>query len=256
MSNVQAVERAFAILQTIATHPEGVGVTAIAKQVGLPKSTVFRILATLETLKAVERVSESNQEGYRVGPKLIDLVSQTPYAQHLGTIARPYLLELAETAGEAVGLAIPDGDQVYFVDQVPSQHYVQIRDWTDSRVPLHTSASGKVFLAYWSDEALGRYLMRPLPKFTQHTITDPQELRQELTQINEQGYAWSRDEFEEGLVAFAVPIEGTNEQVIGAVGIYGPSFRFPVEGQEHHLIELAQHTSQKISSHLDGALFE
>ena len=252
MSNVQSVERAFAILEVVAAHSDGIGVTEVAKKVDLPKSTAFRLLSTLEDLDAVERLDDEDQDGFRLGSKIIELVSKAPFTQHLVTVARPYLLELAELTGESVGLGTPDGDQVHFVDHVQSQHLVQVSDWTDTRMPLHATASGKLFLASWSEKALNRYLKRPLNRFTSDTTTDPDQLRRELDQIRSQGYVIISNEYEDGLVSMAAPVIGEGNKPVGAVGVYGPAYRFPPDNKADEVIKQLLDTTNRISDHLQN----
>lgn len=248
MSSVQSVKRAFAILETVAAHPEGVGVTEIAQHLDLPKSTVSRLLATLEGVAAVERVSV--QEGFQVGAGLIALAARVPYPRHLVTIARPYLLELAQATGETVNLCLPDGDQAHYVDQVNSQYHIQIQDWTGFRFPLHVVSSGKLFLAYWPKDNLEQYLSQHLHSFTSKTIIDPLELRRELTTIRERGYAWAVGESEEGVVGLAAPVRGKSGQVMASISVGGPAFRFPPEGKSDEMVRLTVDIAHKISDRI------
>ncbi len=248
MSDIQSVKRAFAILKTIAAHPGGIGLGRMAKQVDLPKSTVSRMVSTLKTIKAVERAPYG--EGFRIGPETVALALQPPY---LITIAQPYLIELVQTANETVNLCLPDGDQTHYVDQVQSQHEVQVRDWTGIRTSfLHVISPGKIFLAYWPEERLEDYLARPLERFTRHAITDPDILRQHLAEIRQQGYAWVYEEFERGLVGVSAPIQNRAGQVIAAVNVSGPLFRFPLEGRDNEITRLVVETSRQISQQLQG----
>ena len=105
MSSVQSIERAFAILDVLAASKEGLGVTEISKRVSLPKSTVSRLLGTLEGLTAVERYP--TRDRFRIGGGVISLVMQVPFSQRLATLARPFLQELAEQLGEDVALCLP-----------------------------------------------------------------------------------------------------------------------------------------------------
>jgi len=248
MPNVQSVKRAISILEAIASTPQGIGVTEVAHRVDLPKTTVARLLNTLEEAQAVERLSESH--GFRIGPRIVAIASQIPYTQHLTTMARPYLLELAEATSEAVNLCCLDGDQVRYLDQVQSQYQLQIRDWTGYRLPLHVVSPGKILLAYGSKEMRQHYLSRPLEQFTEKTITDPQVLQQELDAIRTQGYASAYDEFEEGIVGIAAPVHDKTGQVVATVNVYGPGFRFPAEGEAEKITRLVVQTAHKIAARL------
>lgn len=248
MSNVQSVKRAISILEAIASTPAGMGVTEVAHRVDLPKTTVARLLSTLEEAQAVERLNDSH--GFRIGSRLVAIASQVPYTQRLTAIARPHLLELAEATSEAVNLCCLEGDQVLYLDQVQGQYQLQIRDWTGNRLPLHVVSPGKVLLAYSSKEVRQHYLNRPLGPFTEKTITDPQLLQQQLEAIRAQGYATAHDEFEEGIVGIAAPIHDKAGQVVATVNVYGPAFRFPAQGKDETVTQLVIQTAQKIAARL------
>ncbi len=245
---IQSIERAFTILETVAANSEGIGVTEIAQQVRLPKSTVSRLITTLEAIEIVER--EEDGDAFSIGPGLIALAAQAPTSRHLQTAARSFLLELAEATGETVNLGVPDGDQILFVDQVNSQYHIQIQDWTGYRFPLHVTSGGKLFLAHRSKKRRDAYLTRSLQEFTEDTITDPAELRQELMDIRQQGYAWARGESEEKMVGLGVPIWDADNKLIAAVSVGGPAFRFPPEGQVDETVNLVREIGQKITASL------
>ncbi len=248
MPDIQSVKRAFTILKVIAAHPDGVSLAKIANQVNLPKSTVSRMLSTLEHIQAVERLPYG--KGFRIGPEILTLVLQPSY---LITIIHPYLLDLAHTTTEAVNLCLLDERQIQYVDQVQSQHNVQVRNWTGTRMSiLHTVSPGKIFLAYGSQEQLDRYLKRPLEHFTRDSITDSDVLRRQLIEIKQQGYAWAIEEFEQGLSGISAPIQNQAGQVIAAVNVSGPAFRFPPDGQEDKIVHLTVEISHKISTHIKG----
>lgn len=247
MTTVQSIERAFSILEAVASYPNGLGVTDIARQVALPKSTVARLVATLESLDAVERLPDS--EGFRLGPGILSMALQVPYRRHLIALTRPTLLSLAEATGEAVSLCLPDGHRVHYVDQVQSQHHIQVRDWTGCRFPIHVVSPGKLFMAYWDTAVLNRYLSRPLERFTPGTITDADVLRQQMAQIRARGVVWTINEFEEGLAGVAAPIHDKTGQIVAALNIYGPTFRFPA-GNQAQITELITAAGRSISTRL------
>jgi DNA-binding IclR family transcriptional regulator len=247
MSSIQSVERAFAILRAVAANPKGLGITEIAHQVNLPVSTVARLLATLEGEEAIERVP--NRVGFRMGAGTIALVLQVPYHRHLTILARPCLLELAETTREAVGLTLLDGDAMVVVDMIRSQRRVQVADATGDRFPPYATSPGKVLLAHLPEAALDRYLARPLEPFTPKTVTNPNVLRQQLAAIREQGYAWVYEELDE-IAGVSAPIWDDTGKVVAAINLYGPAFRFPPEGQEDEITRLVIETAYKITTRI------
>jgi DNA-binding IclR family transcriptional regulator len=249
LSNMQLVERVFAVLGALATT-EGANVTQIAQQTGLAKSTVSRICATLEQLNMVERRSpqELGGRGFKIGRGLVALTAHVPQAQALTAIAQPYLQQLQEAIGESVALTLPEGDNAYVVIQITSQQAIQMRDWTGVRIPLYVQSTGRVFLAERPAEGLERYLQQPLLPYTNKTIGSPAELQRVLAQVRAQGYAWVFEEFEEGLAALAAPVRDTDGRVMAAVNVFGPTFRFPAPGQQATVTHLTMQTARQIAT--------
>jgi IclR family transcriptional regulator, acetate operon repressor len=223
MSSVQSIERAFALLQRLASGPAGV--TDLAERVALPKSTVSRLLSTLEQLGAVEQASPGGP--YQIGPKMIEIVASVMPRRGLVECAHPHLVELTRLTGEASGLSIRAGDDVRYVDQVESDNPVQVRDWTGTRAPLHSVPSGLVLLAHASEEDQRAYLSTHLVAFTRRTMTDPEQIAARLQAIRETGFTWVLEEFSEGINSVAAPIFDENGTVVAAVHAHGPAYRFP-----------------------------
>jgi DNA-binding IclR family transcriptional regulator len=135
---VQSIERAFSILSALADGP--IGVTAVAERAGLPKSTASRLLTSLASLEVVEQIAGETR--WRLGPRIVTLAAAVRPTRSLIALARPRLVELANFAGEAVGLSIPDGFTVHYIDQVDGSHPVGVRDWTGTRLPMHAVSRG------------------------------------------------------------------------------------------------------------------
>ncbi len=246
MSSIQSVKRAFDVLGSLGDGP--LGVTEVADRAGLPKSTAARVLATLVGEGAVEQVP--GDTSYRLGPRLITLAAGFSLTRSLAAIARPMLIDLAESSGEAAGLAMPDGDLVHYIDQVDTVQPVLVRDWTGARIPLHAVSSGQVLLAFRTPAAIERYLERPMERFTEHTLTDPDSVRERLREVRRHGYNWAMDEFEDGISSIAAPIADASGEVIAAVHVHGPSFRFPAEGSKPDLAQLLLAGAARIAAGL------
>ena len=249
MSRVQSIERAFAVLSALADGP--IGVTDVAHRVGVPKSTAARLLTALWHEGAVEQ--EAGGTRYRLGPRIADLATRHVPTRDLVAVARPHLVELATAVGEVAGLSVPDGRVVHYVDQVGTAHEVQVRDWTGSRVPMHAVPSGQVMLAGLASAALERFLATPLESFTPATLTDVAALRDRLAQVTADGYAWVRDEFSEGLASVAAPVRVADGEVLAAVHVHGPSYRFPAAGTRERVTERVVRAAKHIAVDLrDG----
>jgi DNA-binding IclR family transcriptional regulator len=228
VSRVQSIQRAFTVLATLTDGP--IGVTEVADRAHLPKSTAARLLASLAREGVVEQVPGDTR--YRLGGRLATLAAGVMPTRSLARLARPSLAELSSGAGEAAGLSVPDGDLVHYVEQVDAPNPVSVRDWTGSRIPMHAVSSGQVLLAFRPAPALDRYLERPLERFTDRTLVDPDTLRERLRAIRRDGYAWALEEFDRGISSVAAPIADASGEVVAAVHLHGPSYRFPSPGTE------------------------
>ena len=246
MSSVQSIRRAFDVLGTLGDGP--LGVTEVAERAGLPKSTAARLLATLVGEGAVEQVP--GDTSYRLGPRLITLSAGFSLARSLAAIARPMLIDLAEASGEAAGLGMPDGELVHYIDQVDTVHPVLVRDWTGARAPLHAVSSGQVLLAFRTPAAIERYLERPMERFTERTLADPDAVRDRLREIRRRGFTWAIEEFDDGISSIAAPIADASGEVIAAVHVHGPSYRFPTAGSEADLAQVLLAAAARIAAGL------
>ena len=249
MSRVQSIERAFAVLAALADGP--IGVTDVAERTGLPKSTAARLLASLAREGVVEQVPGDTR--YRLGGRLAMLAAGLLPTRSLGRLARPSLVELSAKVGEAAGLSVPEGDLVHYIDQVDTPNPVSVRDWTGSRLPMHAVSSGQVLLAFRPVAALEKYLERPLERFTERTLVDPETLRARLQDVRRDGYAWVREEFDRGINSVAAPIADVSGEVVAAVHLHGPSYRFPAAGSEAAIAERVVTTAARIAGGLRQA---
>jgi DNA-binding IclR family transcriptional regulator len=249
MSRVQSIERAFAVLATLADGP--IGVTEVAERARLPKSTAARLLASLTREGVVEQIPGDTR--YRLGGRLATLAAGVLPTRSLARLARPSLAELSSEVGEAAGLSVPDGDLVHYVEQVDTPNPVSVRDWTGSRLPMHAVSSGQVLLAFRQPAALERYLEGSLERFTERTLISPQALGERLRAVRRDGYAWAREEFDHGISSVAAPIADASGEVVAAVHLHGPSYRFPAPGTETAIAELVVTTAARIAGSLRQA---
>ncbi len=248
MSRVQSIERAFAVLSTLADGP--LGVTEVALRARLPKSTAARMLASLVREGAVEQGGGGTT--YHLGPRLQTLASGVRSTRSLVAIAHPHLVELAADTGEAAGLSVPDGRTVHYIDQVDSPNPVMVRDWTGTRSPMHAVSSGLVVLASLTPAALEGYLSGPLERLTERTVTIPSQLRDRLWNVRRDGYAWVRGEFAVGISSVAAPVADASGEVVAAVHVHGPSYRFPPEGRADEIGQLVEAIASRIGARLRG----
>jgi DNA-binding IclR family transcriptional regulator len=245
---VESVRRALRILRCFSLEHAELGVSDIARTLGMHKSTVHRLLLTLETEGFVHQV-----DGYRyaLGWRLFELGAAVPALQ---TVRQPVLRRLeslVEMTGETAHLGVLDEGQVLYVEKVESARPLRMPSAVGRRVPLHCTALGKVLIAGLDDTLLRSALYaKPLPAFTQNTITDPDRLKEEIKQVQETGFAVDREEIEEGLMCVAAAV--VDERVItrGAISIAGPSSRVLPRLEDHvvHVKEACNSLSDELGA--------
>jgi DNA-binding IclR family transcriptional regulator len=223
---VQSVDRALSVLEILASHGEA-GVTEVAAELGVHKSTAFRLVAALENRGFVEQLADRGK--YRLGFGVVRLAGAVAAQLDIAGEGRPICDALAADLEETVNLAILDGDRAVNVSQVRGPGALSIHNWVGQGTPLHATSSGKVLLAYAPDAVRKDVLSRELQRFTPATITDPEVLRQHFDRIVEQGWGATVEEYEIGLNAVAAPVRGADGDVIAALSVSGPSFRMDSE---------------------------
>lgn len=219
------------------------GLSECARRVDLPKSTVARILATLESTDAVERAEDGRM--YRLGPMVQRLSAAAGGPAQLAAFAWPYLEELTTLTGEAAGISIPDGYRVHYIDQTEATHPVQVRDWTGELIPMHLVPSGLVIMAHWPEQQTDRYLRRALERTTPNSVTDPGVIRDRLTEIRDVGHVWVFEEFVEGINSVAAPVF-EKDTITAAIHVHGPAYRFPAPGDEDRIGEAVADAARRL----------
>jgi DNA-binding IclR family transcriptional regulator len=241
MSSVQSVERAFAVLRCLSGGPAGV--TDVADRVVLPKSTVSRMLSTLEELGMVEQIEPGGN--YRIGAGMVEIAAAVLPGRTLIAAVRPHLHTLVKATGEAAGLAIADGFDILYLDQVDADNQVQVRDWTGERLRAHTVSSGQVLLAFGAIDAES-YLAQPLERTASGTLTDADAIRTRLDHVATNGFAWAFEEFLDGLNSVAAPVRDAVGRVVGAIHAHGPAYRFPGEIDADEMGRMVAMTAERI----------
>ena len=216
-----AVERAFLVLQAVVAAGEPVGVRELGRRVGLPRSTVSRLVATLADLGMVERTADRLVVP---GSALATLQLDGGPTPLLRDRLRPLLSELADLHPESVTLAVDDGDAVLYLAQVDAASPVRAPDVHAERHPFHVAAFGLVLMATWDTERLGQYLARDLAAFTPHSMTDPGALRARLDRIRAEGHVWTTEEYDDEVNGLATLVTDGHAPV-AAVGYFGPAYR-------------------------------
>jgi IclR family acetate operon transcriptional repressor len=218
----------------------------MSRRVDLPKSTVARLLATLEDEGAVERRPDGLT--YRVGPTLRSLAASIDGSIGLIDLVRPSLARLAALTNETAGFAVAEGYQVHYLAQVDSDRNVQVRDWTGELIPMHLVPSGIVMLAHRSAQEIDEYVSGVLESTTLKSLTDPDRLTARLQEVRRTGYAWGRGEFDEAINSVGAAVTDASGQVLGAVHIHGPAYRFPAPGDDDRLAALVMDAADRLAA--------
>ncbi|MDR7255594.1 DNA-binding IclR family transcriptional regulator [Nocardioides sp. BE266] len=226
---VQSVDRALSILEVLARTGEG-GVTEIAAELGVHKSTAFRLVATLESHRLVEQTGDRGR--YRLGVGILRLAGATTARLDLVQEARPICRQLAADTGETVNVAVLSDGSALYLDQVAGSSALQPHNWVGQHIPLHATSNGKVLLSGLDDHQLDKAL-GTLSNYTEHTITRRAKLREELARVREQGHALAIDELEVGLTAVAAPVRNAHGDVVASMSVSGPTFRLNADRLDH-----------------------
>jgi len=220
---VRAVDRALDILLCFTREEPTRSLTQIAESIHMSKTTVHRLLATLENKRFITR--DNNTGLYRLGLRFVEMASIVLQDVELHRWAQPYLQRLASEYGETVDLSILDGSDVIYLEVIESPQRVKLAAAVGQRLPAFLTASGKALLAYLPEEQTRQIIHDNLSKtsnFNPATIT---EMMADLRLTAERGYAISEQEYEDEINAVAAPIFDKDRQPIASIAIVGPSYR-------------------------------
>ncbi|HHY46428.1 MAG TPA: IclR family transcriptional regulator [Firmicutes bacterium] len=227
VSGVNSVLRAMGILDLLGRSGKRMGVTEIGAELGLHKSTVYRILSTLEQGGYVQQDLETGK--YSLGTHILELGMQCLQQIDLREKAGPIMKRLSAETGEVVHLAILDGLEVVYIDKAEQSQTLTMRARIGARAHAHCTALGKVLLAFRGNEVMAHLEGRELVRQTPNTITSVAELRAHLSLVRERGYAIDDEENEQGVRCVAVPIRNHAGTVVAAMSISAPSVRLTRE---------------------------
>jgi IclR family acetate operon transcriptional repressor len=232
------------ILDYLRERPEGAALPEIASAIGLPKSSVFRYLATLVARRYVER--DASTDAYRLG---LALMMQTP-VQVLAIHARPYLEEIRDRFDETANLGIFDSNRVLYIEILESAKVMRLASRSGDHDPLHSTALGKAVASQLDDQEIRRILgAEGMPRLTPKTLVDPGAYLQEVRMVRERGWAMDNGENEEGGRCLAVPITGFT--VAAGISLSAPALRLPLDSIDEVATALV-FAAQRLSDELAG----
>lgn len=225
--NLSSVGNALNILNCFSIEQPEKRVTDIALELGLGKSTVSRLLATLASEGYVKKNPETQK--YSLGLRILSLASTLTSNLEIVREARPVLQQLVQETSESAQIAELEGNRMIYVDQVKCKQPTRILAHIGRINPIFCTSSGRLLLAYQSPKRQQEVLSGELIKYTPDTETDPIKIQQNLETIRDQGYCILTNELIEGIVSISAPLWDYREQVISAISVVGPSSRINAE---------------------------
>lgn len=220
---LSSVKNALRILNSFTMEEPEKKITDISTELGLNKSTVSRTMATLASEGFVYKDPETKK--YRLGLSILTLSGILNSNMDVYRESQPILNQLVEQIGETAHISIFDHLDVVYLQKVECTHPVRFLTHVGKRNPPYCTSSGKVLMAFSGDHIVDAIIDNGLVQYTKNTITDPDELRQHLEEIRKKGYAYSIEEFSEGVVTIAAPVYDYTGKVIAALSIVGPKQR-------------------------------
>lgn len=218
--NISVVDRAIDVLMLVAKHP-GATLSELARHAATSKTSVFRLLRTMEHRQMVRRAENG---GYWLGNAILVLSTAAGSQIDFVKFASPVLEELTLKVNETVQLRVRDNSEALCVAKFEPSRDLRVHAVVGRRRPLYAGSS-KVLLAYMPEEEQEEFITSVRPALTPNTITDSRRLRQTLRSIRERGYCISRGEVSEQLVSVSVPIFAIDGSVVAAINIAAPAFR-------------------------------
>ncbi|MGI9419802.1 MAG: IclR family transcriptional regulator [Geminicoccaceae bacterium] len=225
--NIPTIFRALAIIEEAARVGEPATPTALNERLDLPKPTIHRLCAVLESAGYLTRDLDGRR--YSPGERLRGLALGVLSSSSLQAERRALLSRLSEQIGETCNLAIPDGDAMLYLERVETKWPLRIQLPIGTRVPLHCTASGKMYLSTIADKDRVVRLTEPFEAKTPRSIRTAEDLMVELEKIRERGYSTDAEEFTEGMIAVAVPVFGPNGHLAATLSFHAPTQRLSLD---------------------------
>jgi len=216
---IPVIDRMMDVLFLLEERRQGATIRDLVDRLALPRTTVYRILNTLQFHDVVRR---SGDGSYRLGPRLLALAARAIGDAHdfdFAALSKPHLERLSQETGEASKLSVRDGDALLVVAVAQGRREYALTVVPGQRLPLHAGAAGKVLLAFMPATELAGFLARPLERHTSRTFSDRKRLQAELARIRRQGWAQDKGEYAPSIHAFAAPVADRGGRVIAALSV-------------------------------------
>jgi DNA-binding IclR family transcriptional regulator len=249
-SVVGAVQHAIEVMRVLSHADAPVGINEIARRVGLHKSSISRLISTLERERLVQR--DAVTERISLGIGLVALAAPLLAKLEAKDVVRPLLEDLARRSGETVSYSVWDGSEAVTLDQALGVGAVRTYAAPGRRNPGHSTAAGKMLLSHQPADAVAAYCRRPLASFTIRTITDEAALQEELSAVRARGYALNEGEHESDVGAVSSAVHDRTGRVVGTVTATVPLYRFEQE-RRVRLVDMVVAAAAELSAKLGYA---
>lgn len=249
-AEVRSLAKGLQILSLFTPSRPVLSVDTIARELGFPKPTTYRFVATLREQGFLRKDPEGG--GYALDQSLLRFGEVVRSSSNLERYARPQLEELAAKTRETATLVVRSGERGIVIDKVDSPEMMKFIPEPGWSFPLHAGAAGKVILAWLSQNDLRRYLQRSLAQPTEHTIVSPPDLEAELAQVRAEGYAVADEELMLGSRSIAAPALTPSGEVLACIAIAGPATRLTME-RVPHLAPLVSERAKALASDIAGS---
>jgi IclR family KDG regulon transcriptional repressor len=222
-TRLSSVANAIRLIKVFSDDDYEIGISELGKRLKLPKSTVHRLASTLVDAGMLEQSEENGR--YRLGLVVFELGSLVRRKMDFYSEAKPFLMALRDKTEESVHLAILVNASIMYINSLESKQAIRMKLDVGMRKPAHSTAAGKVILAFQPTDVLARVLAEGLNEHTANTIVDPDEFKRELALIRTRGFAMADEENEVGVRSLAAPVRDHSGNVIAAISIAGPAQR-------------------------------
>ncbi|KQP22461.1 IclR family transcriptional regulator [Pseudorhodoferax sp. Leaf267] len=237
VAGTQAFGKFMRVLQLVADAEQAPNVAVLAQATGFPRPTVHRIVAGLVAERML--VEDPHTHLLSLGPRLIQLASRSWGRSDLRLAAMDELKRLRDVTGETVHLAVPNGQGMVFIEKLESPSAVRMSSRIGTSVPLHVTAVGKAWLAALDPTAQAAVLKNlPLPRHTEHTLTDRAAFQRELAATRAQGWSTDREEHEAGVYCFGAVVRGANGAPVAAISVTTLLFRQKEDPEQAYVAPL------------------
>jgi DNA-binding IclR family transcriptional regulator len=225
--SIRAVDRALDILMCFTRQTPSLSMTQIADKIGMNKSTVHRLLGTLEKRHFLHRDADSGQ--YQLGVHMLQMAHLALENNTIRKAATPFMKELASRSQETITLSILDGNEVIFLNVIESPQRVKLAASVGQRMPAFATAAGKAMLSRLDNNQVEKILDQGMQRYTPHTVRTKAALLENIAVARRHGFAISMQEYEDGINAVAAPVLAQDGTLMAAVTVAGPAYRFSRE---------------------------